>query len=346
MPGTPVAHRVVRAGAPLVAMVLVLGAPARAQAQTAQDKATAEVLFEEGKELMKQRKFGEACPKFFESNKLDTGIGTILWLADCYEKNGQTASAWGEFREAADIASRSHDPREKVARERSARLEPSLSRLALIVKPGTPVPGLVIKRDGVEVGQTLWGEHVPVDPGSHKIVATAPHKLAWETSIQVRQGVRELEITIPPLEAAPEPPPTPPPSTETDRPPDEPPPPVVSGHAGGTQRAVGGVLLGVGILGAVAGTLLTVFAEYQLSASTSHCKLSVNQCDPQGINDREQAQNATTGLIVAFSAGGALMIGGIVLIATAPSSAPSKPSVSLAPWFDGKSGGVGLGGRF
>src|ERR1044071_7524440 len=100
------------------------------RAQSASDKATAEALFGEGRRLMAQANYRDACPKFEASLKLDPGVGAMLNLADCYEKNGQTASAWAEFLEASSAArvAGSRD-REELARSRAAALEPKLSRL-------------------------------------------------------------------------------------------------------------------------------------------------------------------------------------------------------------------------
>src|SRR4051812_6541321 len=105
----------------LIALVGLTSSSLHAE-PTAADKATAESLFVEGRRLLAAGKYAEACPKFAESQQIDSGLGTLLNLGDCYEKNGQTASAWASFREAASTAARSSDSREKVARDRAAAL--------------------------------------------------------------------------------------------------------------------------------------------------------------------------------------------------------------------------------
>jgi hypothetical protein len=333
--------------------ICVLASAGKARAQSAQDKAAAEVLFEDGKDLMRQKKFGLACPKFAESNRLDTGLGTMLWLADCYDKNGQSASAWGEFREAMDIAARTHDAREKVARDRANRLEPTLSRMAIVVGPGSMASGMVVKRDGVEVGQTLWGEAVPGDPGSHTITVTAPKKRPWETSVLVLRGVKKLDVTVPPLEDLPvsaTPPPLPPYTPGDDTGQNPPPPPPRSTSNGTVQRVTGGIIGGLGVAGIGAGVGLYLYANQQVTnsdAKGNKCTgggFDTQGCVPGAAADRVHAQNATTGEIISFVGGGVLILTGVVLIVVAPSG--SRSSARLEPWFGPGGGGMSLKGEW
>ena len=66
--------------------------------------AEAERLFNEAKLLVEHRNYTAACPKFAESQRLDPGVGTLLYLADCYQHTNRPASAWTTFRQAAVTA--------------------------------------------------------------------------------------------------------------------------------------------------------------------------------------------------------------------------------------------------
>src|SRR6185312_7721257 len=85
--------------------VLLASAPALAQSSGA-DVATAQALFDEGKRLMADKKFAEACPKLVESQRLDPGGGTLLAIALCHEGQGKWATAWGDFNVALSEARR------------------------------------------------------------------------------------------------------------------------------------------------------------------------------------------------------------------------------------------------
>src|ERR1700677_4816556 len=141
-----------RASSVLAVAALSLGtlAPGRAFAQDASNQAAAQALFEQARQLMADGKFAEACPKLVESERLDPGAGTLQNLWHCYEKNGQTASAWVTFKDAAAAADVKHRADwSSRARERAQALEPTLSRLTIEVPPDARISGLQVRRDGV-----------------------------------------------------------------------------------------------------------------------------------------------------------------------------------------------------
>jgi tetratricopeptide (TPR) repeat protein len=121
----------------LCACALVGAERAHAQGNAA-DKAAAEALFDRGLALMKEGKLQEACERLEQSQAIERGIGTMLYLAECYEKTGKTASAWALFREAASWAQAAgQSERAEAGKSRAARLEKGLSRLTIEAKaPG------------------------------------------------------------------------------------------------------------------------------------------------------------------------------------------------------------------
>ena len=126
-----------------VSLLLVAAIVQRATAQSSDAKAAAEALFQDARKLMAEGKYGEACAKLDASQRLDPGVGTLLNLGDCYDKNGQTASAWAQFIEAATAARKVGDARrEQAARGRATALEGKLAKLAISISAAADVPGL------------------------------------------------------------------------------------------------------------------------------------------------------------------------------------------------------------
>ena len=72
----------------LVAAVLLLQSLALAGPD---ERIAAEALFDEGKSLMIEGKLAVACEKLEQSQRIDPAVGTLLYLAECYEKSGRTA---------------------------------------------------------------------------------------------------------------------------------------------------------------------------------------------------------------------------------------------------------------
>jgi serine/threonine-protein kinase len=306
------AHRRCSSAAALAAVLLV-AAPSLAQ-RSASDKAAAEALFAEGKKLMDAGDFNAACPKLAASEKLDHGIGVLLYLADCYERNGQTASAWATFQEAlAEATSAGQAERTEIARVRAATLEAKLVRLTIVVPPAMQaMAGLEVRRDGLVVPAGAYGTAIPVDPGQHLVEVTASGRGKWKQTVAVGPDNPRAEVTL--REPAPLPVDAPPPSAAA------PPPLAVSTdtappRSGGAQRTIGIVTGGVGLAAIAIGGVLGLRAKDQYDQAREECRTE-SFCSPDGLTGIEDAKTtATVSTIMVASGGGLLAIGVIVFLA-------------------------------
>ncbi|WP_437281837.1 hypothetical protein WME90_15175 [Sorangium sp. So ce375] len=161
--------------------------------------AQAEALLDEGKSLMKKGKLAEACPKLEESYRLSSRSATLLALAMCHEKQGKVATAWSEYIDLGAAARKEGNKRlEADAKARGAKLELSLPRLTLSVPRAAAVDGLEVTLDGAPIDGALWGQARPVDPGQHKVSASAPGRKSWEHTVSIKRGERK-SVAVPAL---------------------------------------------------------------------------------------------------------------------------------------------------
>jgi hypothetical protein len=185
-------------------MAAVLGAPRLAHAQAVSPNvAVAEKLFREAQELLEQGSSDEskirlACDKLTESQRLQPATGTLLNLAVCHEKEKKTASAWTEYTQVAGQSARGgQTDRAEFAKQHAAALESQLCRLRL--EMATPPPGTDVKIDGQSVGGGIWGTDIPLDPGGHAVIVSAPSKKAWERTIVLGPDKTLDREEVPPL---------------------------------------------------------------------------------------------------------------------------------------------------
>jgi hypothetical protein len=172
-------------------------APRVADAQA--DGAAAEQLFRDGKRLMKEGKVAEACEAFAASEKIEPAFATLMNLADCREKNGQLASAWGLFLEVerktrADAASAALGAK---AKERAGAIEPRLSYLTISVPKESDIDGLALSRNDVEVAEGTWNRAIPVDGGQYVITGHAPGHEPWSTTVTVPPENGRVSVDVP-----------------------------------------------------------------------------------------------------------------------------------------------------
>jgi len=316
----------------------VTAAAGHAHAQTNEGgAAAAESLFQEARKLMDAKRFAEACPKLAASQRIAPAVGTLLNLADCYERAGQLASAWARFHEAIALAQRlGRTDREKTAKERADKLEPRLIKLTIVSQE----PGVEVKLDGNVLDSAVLGTAVPVDPGKHAIEASAKGKKAFTTTVDVSDRARSPSVEIPPLDA------------DADaksggssgssgsggdpRPKDE------TSSTGSTQRIAGIVVMGVGVVGVGIGTIFGLRTGSKWSEAKTHC--TGIDCDRTGVTLAAEATNSGTVSTISFIAGAALLAGGAAIFFTAPKGTPKTGS--RTPKIDVGLGSVMIRGSF
>jgi len=175
-----------------------LGSNAFAQEQESPSSGAAELLFTQGRDLMKERRYDEACAAFENSEELEPASGTLLNLGVCREAQGRTASAFRSYRAGLALSQVEKNPAaERLARDRLTAIEPRLCRVVLTIR--SPRPGLAVRLDGVPVYPSSWGKPEPIDPGPHRVESNAPDQELWSTEFTIESAgtLKSIEIESP-----------------------------------------------------------------------------------------------------------------------------------------------------
>jgi hypothetical protein len=319
------------AGTALLLATVLLSAPVAAEedSRPSDPTAAAEALFEEALLLGEQGNHREACRKLEASQALDAAVGTLLRLADCYERIGRFASAWAGFKEARSLArAQKMTERERIAALRAASLGPKMARLTIKV-PDRPPPGLSVVLGRLQVPSASWGSALPLDPGRIRVEASAPGYLPFRQELEVpaKDGAR-LTVQIP--ELVPElsaPAPTRTIKVRSQR--AAAPPRHVAGR-GSAMRGAGIGLAIPGGLGLMASGALALASAKRNDASLEHCPDSANLCTPRGVQLREEAARLADYATLAAAVGGSLAAAGVAIYLLAPSGAPERITVGVA----------------
>jgi len=175
-----------------------------ARADAPADAQRAQELFDEARSLMKEGKYGLACPKLAQSQALDPGGGTLLNLGICHAREGRTGTAFKELNLALAAArGDGRADRERTAQKHLDQLLPDLCRLTLVAHPEASIEGLSIELDGAALDPAVLGSATPVDPGDHQIRASAPGHKPWAVRITIASARDQRSLEIPILEAEP-----------------------------------------------------------------------------------------------------------------------------------------------
>lgn len=252
-----------------------------------------------------------ACEHFKKSlEHYDQRPSAWVRVALCRSQEGDKAEAWRALQRARELNRSAEQYRDDLEQEIKAELEliPTLT-----IEVDDPPERLELFLDDAPLPEAP-GVAVGVARGTHRVRAEAPgYEVASETVVVDEQRERMKLSLVRKAEALP-PPVTPPfgatpvsASADTNAAP----------GSGSTQRTVGYVFGGVGIVGLGIGAVFGLKTLGLVSDSDRYCDAS-NECEPEGIRLRERADDSEMVGIVSSVAGGLALGVGLALVLTAP----------------------------
>jgi hypothetical protein len=226
-------------------------------------------------------------------------VGALLNVADCHERHGLLIQARATCLEARDLAlAKGERERATFAETRIHELE-QLTPALRITSPNNPVPGLRVRRDGEALDPNQVGEVLRMDPGTHRIDATAPGRRPFHQEVKLPSSDAVVMVWIPPLEQA-----TPGPASD-----------------GGTLPTAGLVVAGIGAAGVIAGLVAGGLAWSHWNDVTSSCP--GGHCPDVAdhshlLASRNTAGQLATASTISIALGSVLLAGGLTLYFLSP----------------------------
>jgi hypothetical protein len=163
-----------------VLLTAALLVPVRANAQTGDQVAEAERLFNEGLDAVRADDFARALELFRQSRALNAGVPIVTFnIALCHRKLDNAPDAVQELLRFLEEGGEA-----LPQRDRAQELIGELAAAVGVIRIRAPDPGGNVLIDGEAVGPTPLDETVYVTPGSHRV------EVRWSgvTEPEVRQG--------------------------------------------------------------------------------------------------------------------------------------------------------------
>jgi hypothetical protein len=310
----------------------------------ADNVAQAEALFNAARTLRDAGDYTAACPKFEASMKLDGQLGTLINIADCYEKLGKWATAWARYKAAQEWAERDNDDRLKFIGDGRTRVAPKVPKIIITVT--NPAADLRVKREDTEISDAMVGVPLPIDPGRSTVSILRGGDVLETRDIEAKEGeTTELSLDLAAIAAAhpavvvePQPAPQPQPQPQPDKP---------TGPYDPTHRNVGLVVGGVGVVAVLVAGGLEIGALIKKGQAESDDACVNKFCSAEGLSAADDAKTfAEVGQWVGIGGLATLAIGATIFF-TAPSE-PDGDSAALKPipWVGPGIAGLSLGGSF
>jgi hypothetical protein len=311
-----------------------------ATAATDEERAAARALAEQGAQAFKKEEYQRAVDLFSRAEALIHSPVHLLYLARSHRELGQLVKARESYIKITREKLEPGAPKVFFQAQRDAgaeldAIEPKLASLTVVVE-GAPPEDVRLTLDDEVVPAVLIGVPMPVDPGTHELVASAAHAEERRQSITLREGQTErlsfaLDVRKPPEE-----------EVSKGAPPE-------AGTEPGDSIAlpvIGWTTVGLGAIGL--GITYYLLDEASIVDATAESEYDV--CNPGCTTDQESrieglgndAADMRTGAAVVGPIAGAALVTGVVLLIVHAGS--DSDAASLTPAV-GPSW-IGVSGRF
>jgi hypothetical protein len=182
----------------LLATTLLAPFQALAAEPTPSEISVARRLFDEGKAAEDAARWREAADKFRQAAAIKDTPGIRFHLARCEEEQGAFVEALLEYdraRELIDGGVKAPDV-ERLLAEARDRVRAKVALVTLRLPQG--VENASVSLDGKAVSGSVLDVPLPVNPGKHRLHASAPGRVPYDQALQLGSGeVRELTIPLP-----------------------------------------------------------------------------------------------------------------------------------------------------
>jgi hypothetical protein len=309
------------------------GAPSK------KDLEAAKKAFFEGLDFEEKKDWKNALDRFEQVAKVRMTPQVRFHLALCKENLNMLIEAVHDF-ELAESDAKAEKVAEvmKEAPEHAAAIKPKIPKLT--IKVPADLEGVSVTLDGNPI-DPKGGEETLVNPGTHKIEATAEKRATYAKEITLEVGEsKTITVKLPLLNG----------EKDDSPPPDEPPPKETPKPSGGGIPTTALIAGGIGAAALIGAGIFALKRSSIASDLDGKCGGDPKACPADQQSSIDSGKTYTT-LTNVFLVVGVVGIGaGVVLWVTAPKDKDKSPpaaAIRLVPSAPGANvGGLSLSGAF